>query len=63
MIACECRGRLTATAPVPPAADLAVMLIDEYTKYPYGTGVMPFNYCAAKAMAPSWSHALFDAIC
>ena len=58
------RGRLSATAPVPASADLAVMLLDEYVKYPYGTAaVFPFNYCLAKQVAPKWLHPAFDLVC
>jgi hypothetical protein len=51
------RGRLSQDAPRPSPRDLALMLMDEFIRYPVDNGEqawMPFNYCALpKALHPS----------
>lgn len=49
--------------PAPAPMDLAVLLLDEYVKYPLGKGVVPINFCAAEKLLPSWAGAALSPFC
>ncbi len=43
--------------------DLAVMLLDEYVRYPYGDTAFPLNPCAALKVLPTWAQPLLRLVC
>ena len=49
------RGRLHAAAARPPPLPLALMIVDELTRYPIDNGAaawVPWNYCALLRLLP-----------
>lgn len=50
------RGRLGEHEARPAPLDLALLLLDEFVNYPFGTSAaMPYNYCLASTFLPSWA--------
>ncbi len=57
------RGALAKDAPVPSLDDLPMMLIREYVRMPYGSALLPFNYCLAREVLPTWAKGAVEAVC
>lgn len=55
------RGRLTAeaAASVKPI-DLAMLILDEYTRMPVPESWMPYNYCMAEKFTPAALQPIFS---
>jgi len=57
-------GRPRAALDALPPLDLAMLLMDEYTRYPLShTAAVPFNYCALKLKLPPALGSLLDWVC
>ena len=59
------RGRLDHSMPRPDALSFALLLLEEYVKYPFAAAqasVIPYNYCALSKIAP-WTEYILRYLC